>query len=98
VYCGVFGGFKAIFLGKGSSTTTLTVRNPQGEDSVELFVAFDWWYDAGVWYHADGSGTPPSSEIEFTSFDTTDGEPAPDWLTENMVQDELEKADLDIPN
>jgi hypothetical protein len=82
-------------MSKGRSTTTLTVRNPQGEDEVQLEVAFDWWYDAGVRYHADGSGTPPDSGVEMTSFDTTDGKPAPDWLTEDMVQDALEKAELD---
>jgi len=85
-------------MSKGSSTTTLTVRNPQGEDEVQLEVTFDWWYDAGVWRYPDGSGTPPDGGVEMTSFDTTDGEPAPDWLTEDMVQDALEAADLDIPN
>jgi len=86
-------------MSKGSSTTTLTVRNPQGEDSVELFVAFDWWYDAGVMYHADGSGTPPDGGVEMTGYGTLDGqEEVPDWVTDDMVQEALEKADIDIPN
>ncbi len=84
-------------MSKGSSTTTLTVRNPQGEDEVQLEVAFDWWYDAGVWRYPDGSGQPPDGGVEMTSFDTKDGEPAPDWLTDDLVQGALEEADLDIP-
>ena len=84
-------------MSKGSSTTKLTVSNRQGEDSVELYVAFDWWYDAGVMYHADGSGTPPDSGIELTGFGTFDSkEELPDWLTDEMVQEALEVADLDI--
>jgi len=85
-------------MSKGSSTTTLTVRNPQGEDEVQLEVAFDWWYDAGVMYHADGSGTPPDGGIEWSAYATVDDSEAPDWLTPDMVQDALEAADLDIPN
>ena len=86
-------------MSKGSSTTTLTVRNPQGEDSVELFVAFDWWYDAGVWRYPDGSGQPPDGGVEMTGYGTLDGqEEVPDWVTDEMVQDALEAADLDIPN
>ena len=83
-------------MSKGSSTTKLTVRNPQGEDSVELEVAFDWWYDAGVMYHADGSGTPPDSGVEMTSYDGGEDGYVPDWVTDEMVQEALEVADLDI--
>jgi hypothetical protein len=79
-------------------TTTLTVNSPDKNEGVELEVAYDWWYDAGVRYHTDGSGTPPDGGTEVTGYGEVSGDPLPEWLTDEMVQDALDDADIDFTN
>ena len=79
----------------GNGTTILTVKSPDKNEEIRLDVSYSWYYDAGVRYHADGTGTPPDGEISVESFEAADGEPIPAWLTENLVQEALEEADLD---
>lgn len=83
-------------MSKGSSTTKLKVTNKETGEQVTLSVDFDWYYDAGVRYHADGSGTPSDSSVDMTEFESEDGEPLPDWVTDEIVQGALDVADLDI--
>ncbi len=82
-------------MSKGTSTIELSVRNPQGEDDVALMVTFDWWYDPGVRYFPDGTGYPPDSGMEMVKYETVDGGAPPEWLTDEMVEAALDKADFD---
>jgi hypothetical protein len=82
-------------MSSGHGTTRLTINSPDKNDFVELEVSYSWWYDAGVRYHADGTGTPPDGGVEVTDFETVGGEPPPLWLTDEMVDDALNEADLD---
>ena len=78
----------------GRSTKKLTITHSSG-DTVDLNVIYDWWYDPGVRYYPDGSGQPPDGGAEVVSYDEVDGDPLPEWLTDDMVQDALDVADFD---
>jgi hypothetical protein len=80
-------------MSKGSDRMKLTVYSPKG-DEAELMVDFDWWYDGGVMYHADGSGTPPDGGTEITGYGMANGGKVPDWVTDEMVQEALDDADF----
>jgi hypothetical protein len=82
----------------GSGTTTLIVYAPDGLQTVHLKVDFDWWRDPGVRWHADASGTPPDSGHELIGYGEVDGDPLPEWLTDEMVADALDTVDLDFEN
>jgi hypothetical protein len=80
-------------MSKGSSTIKLTVHSPEG-DECELSVDFDWWHDAGVRTFSNGDpGYPEDGGTEVTGFEAIDGE-VPSWVTDEMVQDALDKADV----
>lgn len=85
-------------MSSGKGTTKLTVNSPDKNESVELEVAYDWWYDAGVWRDADGGGTPPDGGTEVTGYGEVSGDPLPEWLTDEMVQSALDDADVDSFN
>jgi len=81
-------------MAKGSNTIKLTVRNPEG-DECELSVDFDWWHDPGVHTFSNGDpGYPPDGGTEFTAYEMADGSEIPPWVTDEMVQDALDAADV----
>jgi hypothetical protein len=85
-------------MASGRSRTTLKITDPKGNETIEVEVAYDWWFDAGVWRDADGSGYPPDGGTEVTGYGEVSGDPLPEWITDEMVQDALDDADIDFFN
>jgi hypothetical protein len=81
-------------MSKGSSTIKLTVHSPEG-DECKLSVDFDWWHDAGVRTFSNGDpGYPEDGGTEVTAHSMEDGSEVPSWVTDEMVQDALDVADI----
>lgn len=83
-------------MAKGTAYTDLTVFSPEG-DEFELNVEFKWWDDPGVRYHADGSGTPPDSGMDWVRYTSATAEPIPDWVTDDLVNEAFDKAEIELP-
>jgi hypothetical protein len=48
-----------------------------------------------VWTFPNGDpGYPEDGGTEFTKYETADGSPVPDWVTDDMVQEALDEADV----
>lgn len=61
----------------------ITVTNKDTEDYVDLQVFYREESCPGSWE------TAPYSETIIESYEQTDGSPAPDWVTDEMVEDKL---------
>lgn len=81
-------------MAKGTAYADLTVHSPEG-DEFQLNVEYNWWYDAGVWYHPDGSGTPPDGGTDWVRYTSATTEPIPDWVTDDLVDAAFEKAEIE---
>jgi hypothetical protein len=83
-------------MAKGNSTIKLTVHSSEG-DECELSVDFDWWHDAGVWTLPNGDpGYPEDGGTKVTGFCMAENptEEVPSWVTNDMVQEALDEADV----
>ena len=81
-------------MAKGTAYTDLTVSSPEGDEFV-VTVEYDWWYDAGVRYHPDGSGTPPDGGTDWKRYTSATAEPIPGWLTDDLVDAAFDKAEIE---
>ena len=81
-------------MAKGTAYTDLTVFSPEGDDFT-VTVEYNWWYDAGVWRDADGSGYPPDWGSEWKRYTSATTEPMPAWVTDDIVDAAFEQAELE---
>jgi hypothetical protein len=81
---------------KGRDTAIITVYSPEG-DECRIEVAYDWWNDPGVMYYPDGSGCPPDSGSEINGYCLEGGGEVPDWVTDDLVQEAFDEADIEYP-
>ena len=64
----------------------MTVENEYG-DTCDVVVTWREWYDEGVRYRLDGTGDPPDGGLEILRWQTVSGQPAPDWVTDEVIEE-----------
>ena len=79
---------------EGQSTREFTVTSPDGNDDVEVWATYNWYYEPGRRYMPNGDpGYPDSSEVELLEFGTISDDEQPEWLTFELVQKTLDNED-----
>jgi hypothetical protein len=83
---------KTFFRRNPTTIETVEVFNEDG-DSLKVEVKFEYWHDPGMWTMPNGDpGYPEDSGYNIISVYLASGEPLPDWVTDDLVQEALDAA------
>jgi len=84
----------------GYGTKTITVYNPENDDTAEVEVEFYFYYDPGVHTYPNGDpGYPPDSGTEIRDWKIVANESETDpstWVTEELVYEAFDDVDIDF--
>lgn len=79
-------------MSKGTNFKIISIENPETEETVDIYVRYNWYYDPGVMYMSNGDpGYPEESEIEIKEFHVSEAlnEPISDWIDEGVVEEAI---------
>lgn len=82
-------------MSKGTNFKIVSVANPETEESVDIYVRYDWYHDPGQMYMPNGDpGYPEESEIEIREYHISEApnDPIPDWIDEGTIEDAIWEA------
>ena len=82
-------------MAKGTNFKIVSIENPETEESLELYVRYNWYYDPGVWTLPNGDpGYPEESEIDIKDYHVSGApsDPVPSWVDEGMIEDAIWEA------
>jgi hypothetical protein len=83
---------------QGTNSKIITVSNPDGDETLDVYVKYKWYYDPGCSHMSNGDpGYPSESEVEVIDFYPSENqsEPMPDWFDPEMLDEELwEEGDV----
>lgn len=85
-------------MAKGTNYRILEITNPEGEESVNIYVRYNWYYEPErAWLPNGDPGYPAESEIEIIEFHVSEDPVAtiPDWVDESVLEERLcEEGDV----
>jgi len=85
-------------MSKGTNFKILEIANPETEETVNIYVRYNWYYDPGRSYMPNGDpGYPSESEIDIVEYHVSEDSnaPLPDWFDLSMLEDKLwEEGDV----
>jgi hypothetical protein len=79
-------------MSKGTNFKILEISNPETEETVNIYVRYNWYYDPGRSHMPNGDpGYPSESEIDIIEYHVSEDSNAslPDWFDQGMLEDKL---------
>jgi hypothetical protein len=83
---------------RGTNFRVLEIRDPEGDESVNIYVRYNWYYDPGCSHMSNGDpGYPSESEVEIIEYHISEDPKAalPDWFDLGLIEEQLwEEGDV----
>lgn len=82
-------------MSKGTNFKIVSVTNPETDETLDLYVRYNWYYDPGQMYMPNGDpGYPSESEINIQDYHISEepNSPIPNWVDDKIVEEAIWEA------